>query len=369
MQSELEKLLLESSKLGNYPVTKDVFMRVLNVLKSDSPKLWDIYASTEEYLPSVLGVVMMLEKNGLIDPKNGHLILTKKGKKFVKKFITKDTPYYPPLEKLKYGIKLPRNLEKIKSVIEKISKEIIPKDEFDQAPITTESAIFKAYHMISRGDITNNSIVCLGDDDLMSLILGMTGLPKNILVIDIDRDITNIIKKSAKKLKIKIPIRTINHDLKTPISQKIKHKFDVFISEPPDTVIGMLLFVSRGVELLKSEPGKVGYVGYTKTGCPPLGILKFWKDITKMNLIICEVLPKFTVYPNIRTEIKEVEVPEFVDYPPSKIWYISDLIRLKTTETTKSLFDEKIVDENLADYERDSKKYRYNQSIHREKMK
>jgi hypothetical protein len=77
-----------------------------------------------------------------------------------------------------------------------------------------------------------------------------------------------------------------------------------------------------------------------------------------MRLIISEVLPKFTVYPTIRTELKDIHVPPYIDYPPSRVWYIADLIRLRTTRLTRSLFERKVVEGPLSDYRADAEKYR-----------
>ncbi|OGI15342.1 hypothetical protein A3K63_05490 [Candidatus Micrarchaeota archaeon RBG_16_49_10] len=352
------ELLEDARKFSERHSTRDSLVRVLQVFKKNhSPKLWEIYEKTEEYLPSALGIVMAMEKGGFIEPENGFLKLTGKGKNLVDLVVPKAVDYRT-MEDFRFGVKMPAELKRIEGEIRRISQELIMKDEFDQAPITADSVVLKAYHMISRGDIAGKSVVLLGDDDLMSIVLGLTSLPKEILVIDIDKDVAGIVEKYSKKLGIKVPMRAVVHDFRKPIPKNIRGKFDTFVTQPPDTVLGMLLFVSRGVELLKDEPGMVGYAGFTKTGCPQLGILDFWEKIVGMKLVISEVIPKFTVYPGIRTEIKEVEVPEFIDYPPKQFWYISDLIRLKTTKRSKSMFEGKTFEGDISDYRRDVLKYR-----------
>jgi len=59
-----------------------------------------------------------------------------------------------------------------------------------------------------------------------------------------------------------------------------------------------------------------------------------------MGLVITDRLPKYSSYPPHRTELKHVEVPDCYDnfYPLKNRWYVSDLIRLKTTKDTKPMF-------------------------------
>jgi len=227
---------------------------------------------------------------------------------------------------------------------------------YDQAPRLPKSAVSKVAYAISKGDATNKSVVCIGDDDLTSIIFALSGVPKRILAVDIDKYLLEMIEEYSEKNRL--AIETLHHDLKKPIPERYRNSFDLFITEPPDTVDGISLFVSRGVELLKNGDGMIGYCGISPTACPPLGLLEVQRNFTSMGLLITERIPKYSDYPPHRTELKHVEVPDCYDafYPPEKVWYSADLLRLKTTAKTTPLF-EGVFKGSLANYRGDSQRY------------
>ena len=57
-------------------------------------------------------------------------------------------------------------------------------------------------------------------------------------------------------------------------------------------------------------------------------------------------------------ELKHEEVPDCYDafYPPEKVWYSADLLRLKTTRETVPLYQDTFRG-TLADYKGDSQRY------------
>jgi len=104
------------------------------------------------------------------------------------------------------------------------------------------------------------------------------------------------------------------------VPEKYRDNFDLFITEPPDTVKGISLFVSRGVELLKKETRAcrlLRHIGYCMPASRAPGDAK---NFDAMGLIVSERLSKFSDYPPHRTELKHIEVPDCYDqfYPPQK---------------------------------------------------
>lgn len=356
IEKEVKEILSIASKFKRFPVYKPSLIEVGRLIYEGEVKdLWDLYKFSEEYIRVGVGLVEALRRKRLIDVKNKKIKLTKKGRNFFKILLRKSAAKDMLIKESFETIKLGKGYKKILSSIKKVYDEFTAKDRFDQAPLMPEAAIKKVAYAIQKRDIVGKSVVCVGDDDFVSLILGITGLPKEVLAIDLDDQIIYLIDKYSKKLKLKVPVKTLKHDLRKPIPEEWQNKFDTFITEPPDTVLGFTLFVSRGVELLKKGAGYIGYAGLTQTACPPLGILKIQEILTKMGLIITSYLPKFSTYPSIRTELKQVYVPDYVEYPPTKAWYISDLVRLKTTAETKPLY--KSVFKKIAYYRMDSVLY------------
>jgi len=353
MHMNINTLLRKLSKIRSFEVDQSCFERVLHIIREKQPlDLWEIMKYSDEYFEATVEIVHGLTEEGFLRvDKKGRFRLTQSGEKLVRNLRIESIP-----EKFKSQCKfpIPSGFRAMQDIVRKIRKEIKPKTEYEQGPLTLNAALRKVAFAISKGDILNKNVICVGDDDVLSLILALTGLPRSITVIDIDEDILNLIKKYAEELKVKVPIKTYLYDLKKPVPKILKGKFDTFLTQPPDTVLGFTLFVSRGVEFLKARPGMIGYAGLTTTGCPLLGLLEIQKNLTKMNLLITDILSKFCHYLPGETEINKVEVPEYVPYPTKKIWYIADLIRVKTTKNTKPLFKGEIREE-IGNYERDLK--------------
>ena len=354
---ELNKFLNEASKVRNFEISESCFKNVLRTILENQPlDIWDIFKYSNEYFDAIIGIVIKMLDYGLLQvDSKGRYKLTKNGKKLAKELNVNIVPKefrkiaYPPL---------PKSLRKLFPLLRKIYQEFEPKikTEIEQGPLYPLSSLRKIYFAIQKGDVIGKRIACVGDDDFLSIALGATGLPEKITVFDIDKDILKTIEEYKRKLKIKVPIETVRHNLLNPTPKKYRGKYDVFLTQPPDTVLGFTLFVSRGVELLKPKPGMVGYAGLTIIGCPKLGILEIQRIFTEMGLVITDFLNKFLHYLPGKTEIQKVEVPKHAPYPARKIWYISDLIRVITTKKTKPYY-KGIVKEDIADYLADAKKF------------
>jgi len=348
----LETTLREISKIRKFRVDEVYLEDSLRMLLEKQPiDLWEMLRTSDEDFEGIVAIVMHLHDKRMVNVlKNGKIILTPKGKAFANRFVKP----LPDKYKTRYSYPIPKPMQDILKKIKKVYKEINPKDEFEQGSLRPEASVRKVTYAINRGDVAGKNLVCVGDDDLLSLIMGMTGLPKSILVLDIDKDILSTIRRHAKKLSV--PIKTKNHNLCYPIPSEFRGKYDTFFTQPPDTVLGYTLFLSRGVETLKKEGGKVGYGGLTPTACPRLGIIEIQKIISAMGLVQTDYIRKFCEYPPLRTEIKKVEVPDYIPYPPTKLWYVSDLQRLKTTIKTKPYY-KGMIKGDIADYKADERKY------------
>ena len=356
----MEKTLRQAAeKLRKYPVTKHDLERFLCVVAERQPvDLWDVIHHSDEYVRVVMEIFEVLKNEGFVDVDGkGRLTLTGKGKELMGELGARaaDTPTITSLAS--YGIELPPKWQKILEEARRLFTEVVPKDAYDQAPLLPESAVRKAFYIYARGDVAGKRIAAVGDDDLLSIIFALTGEVQQTLALDIDAKLLATIREYAQKQRL--PVETLQHDLREPLPQNVRSRFHTFVTEPPDTVEGITLFVSRGVELLQDEPGMVGYCGISTTACPPAGIAEIQKRFTEMGLVVSAWLPKFNQYPPVRTELKHVEVPDFYDpfYPPKKVWYMSDLVRIKTTRSSRAYYEGRFEGE-IADYDKDAARFR-----------
>lgn len=359
MDEKIQKVLESATRFREYPVPPESLRRFLRLLMIYQPTdLWELIRLSDEYIRIMMGLFEALtEQDCVTIDEQGRLSFTEEGYRFAEHLGVK-----PPDEPIrgevrKYEFELPRRFVEILDEIRRIYTEVVPKDDFDQAPLLPEAAVRKAFYITQLGDLNGKDVVTVGDDDLLSLIFAMTGEPHRVVALDIDTQVLNVIAEHAERLRL--PVETFEHNLCYDIPDELMGIFDTFVTEPPDTVDGIRLFVSRGVQLLRKETGRVGYCGVSTTACPPAGIVELNRSFVEMGLQISVWLPKFNEYPPVRTELKHIEVPDFYDpfYPPDKVWYISDLVRLKTTKSPKPLIEGEYKS-RITDYEGDAARYR-----------
>lgn len=357
-EERIRTMLRSAKRVKRFPVSRTDMERFLALLYEQQPvDLWDLTRESDIYVRVILSLLSVLEKNGFVSIANdGKLTLTKEGLQLVR-YLSVRRKIKPFIEsKYRMGLSLTPRFKTILETVRELHKLITPQNIYDQAPLMPEAAVYKVAYAINKGDATNKNVVCIGDDDLTSVIFALSGMPKRVLAIDVDKYLLEIIEEYSERNGL--GIETLQHDLRKPIPGEYSGSFDLFITEPPDTVDGITLFTSRGVELLRQGDGMIGYCGISLTACPPLGLLQIQKDFTQMGLLITDRIAKYSDYPPHRTELKHVEVPDCYDafYPPEKVWYSADLLRLKTTGETKPLFTD-VFKGRLAGYKIDSQRF------------
>ncbi|MDD2913576.1 MAG: bis-aminopropyl spermidine synthase family protein [Candidatus Pacebacteria bacterium] len=294
------------------------------LLKKNGIDFWEL-SSVIGHMVSCVRALKKMKKEGLVVFKKNKIILTEKGKKEAEKInaVKIEMP-------LKGKIILKENKSLLKKFKE-VRKSFVGKVEYDQLQVKAESVIDKIELMDKKGDIKGKKIICIGDDDFVGIALAIKGGAEEIAVLDIDKDILNYEKEFFKKKKIKF--KTILHSLTNPLSKEIKGKYDVFITEPPDTVSGNTLFFSRGVESLKEEG--IGYLGISQSTLEKEKIAKIQKNILDMNMVITDVFDRFSLYDNANDEFEWVfGLPEEISLPESS-WFNSTLVRAENFKKPK----------------------------------
>lgn len=214
-----------------------------------------------------------------------------------------------------------------------IQKRPIPIVDFDQGVIAPLDLALKAAFMYERGDVEGKDIIVLGDDDLFGVYLGLTGICKNIQIIEIDERLVKFIGRVGEEENL--PLKVIQQDLTKPLPFSLLQRFDAFVSEPPETIKGLRVFIKRGIETLKD--GGAGYFGLTTLESSLEKWLVLEKFLLAQGMVITDIRRSFSLYP-------EKDVPwgkEFysryqlfkkLPFDPGELnvdWYTSSLIRIK----------------------------------------
>lgn len=311
----VEELKLKNSVLEriyeNYE--KNSFLAFLKRLKDIiySENVFDyvLIHSTEQW--PLYNYLYFFKKEGWITIKrNGKVLL-------LEKKLLDIIP--PPVSKeeaqKKIEKKIRRKLDLIQPTTNLFKTRIVP--QYDQMPISISSALFLV-EKISEYLPLNKKFLFVGDDDLVSVFLGLSNPQIESVVVDIDEELLKNIEEIAKKFQLKIKTKKVDIQKQKSLGEK----YIGFLANPAYNFEGVKQFTSFGTSLLGREGGYV----FLEIGDESIGNrFLFLEDFfTKKKLITKEVLKKKIFYPWISLH-KEDEV---------------------ILERMQSFFDKKVIERN-----------------------
>lgn len=171
----------------------------------------------------------------------------------------------------------------------------------DQSKCTVETSIKRAILCLKYHSLIGKEILCVGDDDLVSISIGflikklfsdVNMSNTNICIFDVDKRFLNYIEEIAQTENL--PILCINTDMRLPLDDKYKKKFDCFFTDPPYTLQGMTLFLSRGISSLKNRMGLPIFLSFAHKS--PDFTMEMQKEFINMGLAAAEIVPRFNKY-------------------------------------------------------------------------
>ncbi|NLK75559.1 MAG: bis-aminopropyl spermidine synthase family protein [Clostridiales bacterium] len=195
----------------------------------------------------------------------------------------------------------------------------------DQSKSSIDTSLKRAILSLKNHNLVGKRILCLGDDDLVSVALcfllkklfnNTVHHKTKITIMDIDKRIIDYINNIA--IKEALPIKCEYVDFRMPLATNFRNQFDCFYTDPPYTLEGMNLFLSRGIEALKGGSGLTIYFSYAHKS--PDFQLAMQKCFSSMGLIVSEVMARFNIYEGA-----------------SIIGNTGQMIVLKTSNITKAL--------------------------------
>jgi hypothetical protein len=171
----------------------------------------------------------------------------------------------------------------------------------DQAKATPETSLHRALLAVQNNSLLGKNILCLGDDDLVSICLGMllkklsqkvAAKQAKITVLDIDRRILTYITKIADQYQINLTTKEV--DLRTKAEVELRHEYDCLFLDPPYTMTGLELFLESGISFLKSAGQQTIFLAMAAKY--PEFKLKSQQLFTQLGLVIKEIKPAFNQY-------------------------------------------------------------------------
>lgn len=253
----------------------------------------DLARATRLPIPVVAAIRRELEKGGIIE-RRGGAVLTEEGERYVREEL-RMVKVDEGVRGVATGSEMPipsEYAETLEKLTEYSALRPKPSPQLDQAFATPETALRRAIYMLERGDLEGRDVLFLGDDDFTSVAAALLGVAGEITVIDIDERLIEAIEEASRDGGL--GIECVIHDLREPLPEGLRGKHDVVLTDPPYTVPGLELFVSRGVDALRGRKTASIYLCFADK--PPLEMLEVHRSITEMGLFVRELIPRFNLY-------------------------------------------------------------------------
>jgi hypothetical protein len=171
--------------------------------------------------------------------------------------------------------------------------------ELDQTHCTVDTKIHRVLRLQQAGALDGKNIVLLGDDDLIAVAIArfarLTGTAAGIgglTVVDTDPAVLGWIAEASADTGVTIDL--VEHDLRQPLPGGLADHFDVACTDPPYTVPGAELFLSRALSALRQHPGQ--HVFFSFGARPPAQTLRTQQLISQLGLVIRSLTPNFNAY-------------------------------------------------------------------------
>jgi predicted methyltransferase len=248
------------------------------VYRAGSLRLQDAAREARLPLPVTTAIRRELEKAGFLERKHG-LALTPTGRGFVERALGLGATHDVTCPACGgRGLVVPGALA---GAVDRLAALIADAPSvdvtLDQCPCTPETAILRALLMLNNGALEGRRVLILGDDDSVSLAIGLIGralrqgdLTRGVTVIESDPRRVAFLREAAERESI--AIETITHDLREPLPTRIARSFDVVATDPPYTLAGANLFLARAGEALTGDGAC--YFSFTRWPAPQLAELQ-----------------------------------------------------------------------------------------------
>ncbi|WP_371804495.1 bis-aminopropyl spermidine synthase family protein [Candidatus Lokiarchaeum ossiferum] len=172
----------------------------------------------------------------------------------------------------------------------------------DQAFADAETDVLRALYLYQKGALEGKSLCFLGDDDFTSLSVvnlyegiipeDQKMIPTEIMVVDIDQRMLSGIQANIPNNSMKIEFKL--WDYRHPVPNGLIHRFDTIMVDPPYSLSGLRLVLSRAISLLRTIPGGEIYLSFAHRAAEDT--LAMHALFCKLGLAVIEMIPRFNYY-------------------------------------------------------------------------
>jgi len=168
----------------------------------------------------------------------------------------------------------------------------------DQSFCTAETKVRRVLFMMRAGVLPGESLLLVGDDDLVSLAIGMVGtilgqpLIRRLAVVDVSPAVLQFIEDQSAA--VGLTTELVPHDVREPLPTALRGRFGAAMTDPPYTADGARLFLSRAVEGLADGPGRPIFFSFGPKG--PDDALAVQRSIADLGLATIAMVRNFNEY-------------------------------------------------------------------------
>jgi len=290
------QVVAEATRLREGPAGVAAILRA--VYRAGSLRLQDAAREARLPMPIATAVRRELEKAGLLERKQG-LALSPEGRDFVERELGLGTTIDLTCPTCAgHGVVIPENFQAQVARLAAIITQAPSVDvTLDQAPCTPETSLLRALLMLQAGALEGRRVLLLGDDDSVSLAIGLVGqalgkgdLTRGVVVVDADERRLAFLRDSAAREGL--ALRTLHHDLRQPLPAELRGAFDTIETDPPYTLEGATLFLTRGREALAGD----GLCYFSFAQWPPRQMLALQRVFLDLGLAVQTIRPGFNAY-------------------------------------------------------------------------
>ncbi|MEX2683976.1 MAG: bis-aminopropyl spermidine synthase family protein [Candidatus Sigynarchaeota archaeon] len=312
MNQEIERYLASIAKGVKLGEGAAGIKRVLVELhRKGNASIHDL-ANTTRLPPPVISLVLTkLSSDGLVHRDESGVRFTEKGMKYVETEMgiwSLSTVSCDACDGTGYeldpGKRHSRLFERLEAIVTSRPDADVT---VDQAKCTIETLLRRLLLLHTWHAFDGNSILFLGDDDFVSAAAcapeftedyfitdpAIVTKPFNVTVLDIDPRITRSISELASKM-LSRNLSTVTRDVRKPLPAELRNRFDVVFTDPPYTMNGCKLFLSRAIDALKKEAGSRVFLSFGHVS--PDTMREIQSLIVQSGLVIEASFPSFNRY-------------------------------------------------------------------------
>ena len=242
-------------------------------------------------VPIVTAICNELRKRGVVDRTRPIRLTAQAREELSRQHIEAQCPHCGGL-----GLVIPADLTALADDLEPVAAGAPQaRLDLDQTHCTVATKIHRVLKLHEAGALDGASIVLLGDDDLISVAIArfakIAGTAiKALTVVDTDASVLAWIGKHTAGMNV----RLVEHDLRRPLPPELLGVHDVACTDPPYTVPGAELFLSRAVSALRPGPGR--HVFFSFGARRPAELLATQQIISDLGLVVRSLTPNFNSY-------------------------------------------------------------------------